>query len=99
MIEYFNEKEKKKMEDFLDGLDWDNEYEVTYGDIKRTVIYDSDLARKIIYGKVNVKEITQKEYDNLLFALESTHDFYLLATGEEEQMLKKFLHLIKESRA
>jgi len=98
MIKNFNEKEKEEIKELFEALQWYNGSVDKSGDIQRMHFFDIDLANKIFNNEIKVKDISKKDYDEMIFALESTQDFCVCVTGAEDSLQSKFLQLLKEHR-
>jgi len=98
MIKNFNEKERINMLEIFDSFQAVNGVVFSCGDIQRTVSFDIALANKIFNDEVKVKDMSEKSYDDMVFALEAIEETCNCAVGFEDPLVSKFLNLLKEYR-
>lgn len=95
MIRNFNEKETQEL---LETLQWFNGVDFTSSSNKKTISVNIDLAKKIFRGIVAVNEISETEYDELIFAIKSVQEFCICTANEDDPMLNKFLCALENER-
>lgn len=93
-----NKFDKKEIEELLDDLEWFNGVDYTVGSNKKTIHFDIDLANKIFSGEIDAKEISETEYEELIYAINSVKDFCMCIANVDDPMLNKFLQALENSR-
>ncbi len=72
--------------------------EHSYGDNKRKIIVNIDLVNKILNGNIEIKNILEKDYEDLIFALTSAQRFLYCAANEDDPIMNKFLQALEDNR-
>ena len=98
MIKNFNEQEKVEIKKLFEDILWFDGVEHSYGDNKRKIIVNIDLVNKILNGKIEIKNISENDYEDLIFALTSTQKFLYCVANEEDSTTKKFLEALENDR-
>jgi len=98
MKKHFNEQERINMLEIFDSFQFSNGVMFSCGNIQRATYFDIDLANKIFNDEINVKDISEKDYEEMFFAIEVSQEICICAWGAKDPLLEKFLELLKKSR-